>query len=182
MLNYDDAKTFMTVNKGQEIAVELTDGTEVTGAAVSLNSKGINVRATGLKSIKLDRVVALICPDSPNAGMTSLRDDELTADDIADGIAEIEADDEWMDEDTEADYIADMIESGEVDLTDVDTDDTPNTHTTAEVAAMVGKAAKELRVHLRAWGMGVGQGRTYAFTDADVTVIRAKLSEMADQA
>jgi hypothetical protein len=177
MLNYDDAKMFMTVNKGQEIAVELTDGTEVTGAAVSLNSKGINIRATGLKSIKLDRVVALICPDSPNAGMTSLRDD-----DIADGIAEIEADDEWMDEDTEADYIADMLESDEVDLTDVDTDDTANVFTTAEVAARFSMTAKELRVQLRAWGMGVGQGRTYGLTSADLVTIQTKLAEKAEQA
>jgi hypothetical protein len=182
MLNYDDAKTFMTVNKGQEIAVELTDGTEVTGAAVSLNSKGINIRATGLKSIKLDRVVALICPDSPNAGMKSLRDDELTADDIADGIAEIEADDAWMDEDTEADYIADMKESGEVDLTDIDTDDTNATFTTAEVAARFAMTAKELRVQLRAWGMGVGQGRTYGLTSADLVTIQTKLAEKAEQA
>jgi hypothetical protein len=175
MLNYDDAKTFMTVNKGQEIAVELTDGTEVTGAAVSLNSKGINIRATGLKSIKLDRVVALICPDSPNAGMKSLRDDELTADDI-------EADDAWMDEDTEADYIADMKESGEVDLTDIDTDDTNATFTTAEVAARFAMTAKELRVQLRAWGMGVGQGRTYGLTSADLVTIQTKLAEKAEQA
>lgn len=167
--NADDAKLFISTNKGEAIVITLGDGTEVEGLALSVNSKGVNITVDGkTKSISMARV--------------SRMELGLTADDIADGIAEIEADDAWMDEDTEADYIADMIETGEVDLTDVDTDDAPNTHTTAEVAAMVGKAAKELRVHLRAWGMGVGQGRTYAFTDADVTVIRAKLAEMADQA
>jgi hypothetical protein len=87
-----------------------------------------------------------------------------------------------MDEDTEADYIADMKESGEVDLTDIDTDDTNATFTTAEVAARFAMTAKELRVQLRAWGMGVGQGRTYGLTSADLVTIQTKLAEKAEQA
>jgi hypothetical protein len=167
--NADDAKLFISTNKGQAIVITLGDGTEVEGLALSVNSKGVNITVDGkTKSISMARV--------------SRMELGLTAADMADGIAEIEADDAWMDEDTEADYIADMKESGEVDLTDVDTDDTANVFTTAEVAARFAMTAKELRVQLRAWGMGVGQGRTYGLTSADLVTIQTKLAEKAEQA
>lgn len=48
--------------------------------------------------------------------------------------------------------------------------------TTAEVAAIFNMAAKGLRVHLRAMGIGVGKGRRYAFTPADVDAVRVYLT------
>jgi len=47
---------------------------------------------------------------------------------------------------------------------------------TAEVAALFDMTAKELRVHLRAMGIGVGKGRRYAFTPADVDAVRVYLT------
>jgi len=172
MIDTTTAARWMTANKGLEIDVETEDGAVVIrGTAISLNSKGINVRVDDkVKSISLAKVTGLVCTTA-QPEFIGLYD--LTADDIADGIAEIEADDAWMDEDTEADYIADMVESGEVDLADIGTS---ATYTTRQVAEMVNMAAKDLRVQLRAWGMGVGQGKAYAFTDADVTDIKARLA------
>lgn len=37
------------------------------------------------------------------------------------------------------------------------------TYTTAEIAAALDMSAYDLRVHLRAMGLGVGKGRTYGF-------------------
>jgi hypothetical protein len=179
MIDTTAAATWMTTNKGNEIEIEFNNDTIVTGTAVSMNSKGVNIRVEDkVRSFALARIVGLVCEDAL-PGFTSLMDDELTADDIADGEAEIDADDNWIHPDTEADYIADMKESGEVDLTDIDTS---ATFTTAEVAARFAMTAKELRVQLRAWGMGVGQGRTYAFDAADLVTIQTKLAEKAEQA
>lgn len=49
-------------------------------------------------------------------------------------------------------------------------------YTTAEVADIFNMTAKELRVNLRALGLGVGKGRRYGLTDADVAVIREHLN------
>lgn len=49
-------------------------------------------------------------------------------------------------------------------------------YTTAEVAAIFDMTAKELRVNLRALGLGVGKGRRYGLTDADVATIREHLN------
>lgn len=49
--------------------------------------------------------------------------------------------------------------------------------TTAEVAAIFNMTAKELRVHLRAMGIGVGRGKRYAFTPADVDAVRTHLAD-----
>lgn len=47
--------------------------------------------------------------------------------------------------------------------------------TTAELADMFEVTARALRVRLRKLGMGVGKGRRYALTDADLAAIRASV-------
>lgn len=48
--------------------------------------------------------------------------------------------------------------------------------TTAQLAAVFHTNARSLRVHLRRLGLGVGQGRTYQLSAADVEKVRAALS------
>ena len=89
-----------------------------------------------------------------------------------------------MDEDTEADYIADMLDAGEVDLTDdgTDEDDTDEDDalvaeldgmTSAELADVFNTTAKELRVNLRKLGLGVGKGRRYYLGADDIKMVKA---------
>ena len=61
-------------------------------------------------------------------------------------------------------------------ITDVSTSDTGDAMTTAEVAALFNMTAKELRVQLRAMGIGVGKGRRYGLAAADVAAIRTHLT------
>jgi hypothetical protein len=49
--------------------------------------------------------------------------------------------------------------------------------TTADVAALVGTTPKALRVITRSLGLGVGRGRRYTFDTADVTAIRAAMTD-----
>lgn len=145
---------FMAEWKGEEITIVRNDGEQITGLAISINSKGVNVEADGrVRSVGLNRVVSLSIDLDANP--------------------EDEGDE--FDEDTEADYIADMLESGEVDLTDTDTLPDPDGITTKELAAMFHMEAKDLRVALRAAGMGVGKGRQYFFTAGDIAALRILL-------
>lgn len=142
--------TWMVDNKGTDITVTLVDGTVITGAALSVNSKGINVIIDGAtKSVSLKKTVSL---------------------------AVVTDDDDELDEDE----IADLIEAGELDpMDDDDATDEGDGFTTAEVADMFNMAAKELRVHLRAMGMGVGQGSRYGLSSDDVRTIRKYLTTQA---
>lgn len=47
--------------------------------------------------------------------------------------------------------------------------------TTAELADMFEVTARALRVRLRKLGLGVGKGKRYALTDADLTAIKASV-------
>jgi hypothetical protein len=47
---------------------------------------------------------------------------------------------------------------------------------TRDAAALLDMAPKAFRVHLRALGLGVGKGRTYGLTDADVNAVRAHIA------
>jgi hypothetical protein len=51
-------------------------------------------------------------------------------------------------------------------------------YTTRDLADMFNMEAKALRVHLRAMGLGVGKGRRYTATDADVAKIREHLATL----
>jgi hypothetical protein len=155
--------------KGRPAILTLTDGTTVEGDFLSVNSKGWNVIVDG---VTVSRGFAR----TASVEIMDYTGDEA---DVAD-----ELDD--MDEDTEADYIADMYESGEVDLTDGEGPQGDATEmdalvaeldgaTTAEVAEIFGTSAKELRVTLRALGMGVGKGHRYHLTAEQITVVRTAL-------
>lgn len=159
---------FVAGNKGITVIVTRTDGTEVLGDILSINSKGLNVKDDGKTiSISVARVsrVSEFLADA----------DDVTCDD--------------MDDDCDHTNVRPFTPAGPgtpasvcidcgtgLGITSDDADDDATGHTTAEVAAMFGMTAKELRVQLRALGMGVGKGRTYGLSDGDVTVIRKALT------
>jgi hypothetical protein len=134
-MNATTATDFITTHKGDMILINLVDGTEVTGEAFSVNSKGVNIKVDGkTRSIALSRI----------------------ADMDREGI-EDEADD-MTDEDIYAELGDGM--------------------TTAELAAHlsdylnIALTPKELRVHLRALGLGVGKGRKYSLTATEFRMVR----------
>jgi hypothetical protein len=47
---------------------------------------------------------------------------------------------------------------------------------TSDLAEMFEISAKELRVHLRSLGMGVGKGQRYSLTDQDIQKVRDRLA------
>lgn len=123
-----------------EVTVTLTDGTEVVGMPISVNSKGVNVKVDGkVRSIGLNRV-ASIATEGEDEGELFEDGDEMT------------------DEDIYAEMSDDM--------------------TTADLAALlsdhlnISLDPKELRVHLRALGLGVGKGRKYSLTASEYRMVR----------
>lgn len=150
------ATAFITANKGADIEVVLTDGDSIYGTALSVNSKGVNVKddAGKTRSVSLNRVDELVL----------IEDDTFGADD--------EADDEAADLISRLDEVADEISDGA---------------TTAEVAAALSDVMerevtpKELRVHLRALGLGVGKGRKYALSAGELRAVHNVITE-ADKA
>lgn len=161
-MNTTAAADFMTDNKGEAIIVSLTDGTEVTGTAISVNSKGVNVKVDGkVRSFGLNRVSDLWTVTDREA------EDELDGDEISDLIdaGEIEDmdEDEADDEGHTDEEIYAMLEDG---------------MTTADLAAALSDALnmhlspKELRVHLRALGLGVGKGRKYSLSATEFRMVR----------
>lgn len=137
------ATAFITANKGTEIVITRTDGTEVTGAALSVNSKGVNVKDEDGKtwSVALGRIESL-----------DILTDDLDEDDEVDRIEEL----------------ADQVSDGA---------------STAEVAALLSDylerdlTPKELRVHLRALGLGVGKGRKYALSAGEFRAVIRVINE-----
>lgn len=141
-MNATTATDFITTNKGTEIIIHLADGSTVLGEALSVNSKGVNVKNAGkTRSVALSKVADMF---------------------IADG----DLDDE--DEDMEAE-VADRMEELANEVSDG--------ATTAEVAALLSDylereiTPKELRVHLRALGLGVGKGRKYALSAGEFRAV-----------
>lgn len=137
-MNVETATAFITSNKGMDITVTLIDGTRSGGTALSVNSKGVNIKRDGKTvSFNLKKVSEL-----------ALVGDLDTDDDS----------DEMTDEDIYAALGEDM--------------------TTAELAAHLSDALKitlepkELRVHLRALGLGVGKGRKYSLTATEYRMVR----------
>lgn len=163
MINADSTAHFATNFKGEDVTISLVDGTEVTGAIISVNSKGLNLKVDGkVRSFGLKRIDTI--------GLT---------------YNDLETTDEFQDED-------DMEDEDEGDEIDVDEDDeTGGDHTneeiyamledgmtTAQLAAVLSEAMnidltpKELRVHLRALGLGVGKGRKYSLTATEYRMLR----------
>lgn len=148
-MNADTATAFITANKGTEILVVLNDSTTHYGEALSINSKGVNIKVDGkTRSFALGRVDVLELADMDN---------ELNEDDDTSADWDIE-DAEMTDEDIYAELGDGM--------------------TTAELAAHLSDSLKiemtpkELRVHLRALGLGVGKGRKYALSATEYRMVR----------
>src|ERR1044072_128401 len=153
------ANDFVTANKGETVSItfvegHVMEGRDFTGELVSVNSKGFNfkidgkVRPTALRNVEAIEVV-------------TDEDDELTGEEIADLIEDGEL--EPMDEDmTDEDIYAELGDG----------------MTTAELAAhlsdslKVDMTPKELRVHLRALGLGVGKGRKYSLSATEYRMVR----------
>jgi hypothetical protein len=130
------AELFISANKGIDIEVELADGTRVEGEALSINSKGVNIKVDGkTRSFGLARVADLHrvgTEDSTDEGDT---DEDIYAA-LGDGM-------------TTAELAAHLSDALNTDLT-----------------------PKELRVHLRALGLGVGKGRKYSLTATEFRMVR----------
>jgi hypothetical protein len=166
------ATEIATTNKGAEGTVFLTDGTEVTGDIISVNSKGFNLRVDGkTRSFSLARITDIITDNDIDPEMDEL-DEEMAedgytfgADDDADDLAAAELADDEDDEDAADDQLEDIVNS------------ISDGATTTEIAAHLSDylnreiTPKELRVHLRALGLGVGKGRKYALSSGEFRAV-----------
>lgn len=181
MMTTDQVTEIVNANKGELAEVSYTDNTGVmntiTGTLISINSKGVNLKVDGrVTSRSLSRVV-WVAIDEGDVDADAIQDAEIDAygDDE-------EADDEYDgDDDIEVEAAEDGIAN--LDLPGTDELDALVAEldgcTTAELADVFGMAAKELRVHLRALGMGVGKGHRYHLTADQVTTVRAALTPTA---
>lgn len=161
----NDLVTYVNANKGVEVIVTKADTTEVRGYVLSVNSKGLNLK---------DDDNATISIAASRVETIRMAEDELEtfpADDFED--AQDRLDDAILnqpeDDELTGDEISDLIDAGELDPMD----DDEAGHTTAELAELFNTSAKALRVHLRAMGMGVGQGRRYYLDDAQLATVKA---------
>lgn len=138
--------------KGQTVLVTLVDGTELIGDLISVNSKGWNFNVDGtVVSRSISRVASVIWTDE-------LDEEDLEYGDEADNDEDFE----------EGDSTRELEDARELDALVSELDGA----TTAELADVFGMAAKELRVHLRALGMGVGKGRRYHLTADQIKVVK----------
>lgn len=141
-MNATTATAFITSNKGLDVEIVLVDGSSVYGTALSVNSKGVNVKDDGkTKSVSLSRVAELVLVTDDTFGSDDSADDEMSE-----------------------------LEALYTDLHDG--------MTTAELAALITDyikvdiTPKELRVHLRALGLGVGKGRKYSLSASEFRMVR----------
>ena len=146
------------VYKGRPAILTLTDGTTLEGTFLSVNSKGWNVTVDGVtvsRGFARTASVEIMDYTGDEADVADeLNDDEIAVDAMADGIANLNLPDT-----TEMDALVAELDGA----------------TTAEVAEIFGTSAKELRVTLRALGMGVGKGHRYHLTADQITVVRTAL-------
>lgn len=132
------ATDFITSNKGNDVELVLADGTHAFGTAISVNSRGVNIKSDGkVRSFGLARVTHMFLPTELDA---MLADDDL----------------ENVPED-----LAQELHDG---------------MTTRDLADIMGTTPKELRVSLRALGMGVGKGRKYSLTPSAYIAVRNHLA------
>lgn len=166
----DQVIEIVNANKGEMAELTISCSTPtgpaiaetITGQLISVNSKGVNFKVDGRVVSRSLAKVAWVAIDEGDVELS---------------------------EDDEADMLADMVEEGTIEDDDSE-DDAPGTDldalvaeldgcTTAELAAVFGIEAKELRVTLRALGMGVGKGHRYHLTNDQVTTVRAALNPTA---
>lgn len=148
MISNETATAIVTDAKDneQDVTIQLVDGTEVTGAPVSVNSKGVNLKVDGkVRSFGLKRIESLF--DSREADLDDTEDDMTDEDiyaELGDGM-------------TTAELAAHLSDSLKTDLT-----------------------PKELRVHLRALGLGVGKGRKYSLSATEYRMVRDLINTPAN--
>jgi hypothetical protein len=135
-MNATTAADFVTTAKetGEELMVTLSDNTVVTGAPISVNSKGLNLRVDGkTRSFSLNRIdfINMVTGDDED----DMTDEEIYTE-LGDGM-------------TTAELAAHLSEALNVNMT-----------------------PKELRVHLRALGLGVGKGRKYSLSATEYRMVR----------
>src|SRR4051812_42105000 len=137
MINADTAAHFATNFKGENATITLTDGTEVTGAIISVNSKGLNLNVDDkTRSFSLKRIDTIgLTDDMDSDDEDDMTDEEIYAE-LGDGM-------------TTAELAAHLSDSLNLDMT-----------------------PKELRVHLRALGLGVGKGRKYSLTATEYRMVK----------
>ena len=82
-MNHTAAADFITANKGTEIEIELVDGDILIGDALSVNSKGVNIKIDGkTKSVSLSRINDLVLPAGDDAEDTD-SDEAMTTAELA---------------------------------------------------------------------------------------------------
>lgn len=152
-MNATTATDFISTHKGSMILITLLDGTELVGEAFSVNSKGVNIKVDGkTKSVSISRIGDL--------DLEGLEDDE-----VAD---EVDEDEEaFMDEAEAADDLEEIYALLTDGMTTADLADALADH------LKITLTPKELRVHLRALGLGVGKGRKYALSASEFRAVKA---------
>lgn len=180
----DITAAFTATHKGEALEIHLTDGTAVTGDIISINSKGLNLKVDGkVRSFSLKRItdLALVADLIEADELADVEDDEV--------LDAVDADEEAFMDASEAEYAGDMFESDDAEGQAQDEADYPDDlediyarlsdgMTTADLAAALSDdlktelTPKELRVHLRALGLGVGKGRKYSLAAADYRAVK----------
>lgn len=146
--------TAAAVYKGLDAILTLNDGTTLTGIFLSVNSKGWNITIDGKtvsRGLKTVAKVEIVGTDVPSFLDIAFDDEADNDEDFAEG-----------------DSTRDLEASRELDALVSELDGA----TTADLAEVFGMAAKELRVHLRALGMGVGKGHRYHLTANQIKVVK----------
>jgi hypothetical protein len=163
----DQVTAIVEANKGELAELSISGSTltgpsiveTLTGTLISVNSKGVNIKDTEGKVISrsLSRV-AWVAIDEGDVNSELETDDDIETAAAEDGIENL-----------------DLPDSNELNALVTELDGA----TTADLANVFGMAAKELRVHLRALGMGVGKGHRYHLTADDIAKVRAALTTNA---
>jgi hypothetical protein len=157
-----------TAYKGYTVTLNLVDGTELTGVLISVNSKGWNVRTMDAACVSrgLAKVTSVDVWDETDGADLDM-DEDAEADMIAADPTSAGDFDFPSDDDTDADTIAEDTDPMDALVAELDG------MTTAELADVFHTTAKELRVTLRALGMGVGKGRRYTLDTDAVRLVKA---------
>lgn len=149
--------------KGIPVTFTMTNGDVATGTFLSVNSKGWNLidgtGATISRSIAKVASVILTVDPTPVAGYNApvALTELLTMEDAP----EIHDNDIFEDAPgTDIDALVAELDGA----------------STRELADVFGIAAKELRVHLRALGMGVGKGHRYHLTADQINTVKVALN------
>lgn len=167
--------------KGRDAIVTLTDDTTISGTFLSVNSKGWNVVVDGATVSRSLARVAMVQVINDDCCVTG----DCDQDEVDNGHMDDDTDNGYDDDmglDPAFNEIADAASAIAITATDTDADALVaelDGATTAELADVFGIAAKDLRVTLRALGMGVGKGRRYHLTADQITTVRKALTPTA---